>query len=158
VEEQTNFDTPTSEEEYHKTMDVFLTSIFLATRAVGPHMIEQKKGNIINVSSAAGTQGFAYQVLYCTAKAAIIMYTRALALEWARYNIRVNAIGPGYVETRMTSNLLQDEERRKQLERSVPLRRIGQPRDIGLLALYLASRASDYLTGQTIIIDGGQSA
>lgn len=156
VEPNIDMNVPTTDEEYRRTMDVFLTSVFLATRAVGPYMIEQKKGNIINISSAAGAQGFAYQVLYCSAKAAVIMYTRSLALEWARYNIRVNAIGPGYIETSMTSALLQDENRRNQLIRSIPLRRIGQPRDVGLLALYLASRASDFMTGQTIFLDGGQ--
>jgi NAD(P)-dependent dehydrogenase (short-subunit alcohol dehydrogenase family) len=158
VEANIDVNVPTTDQEYYHQMDLYLTSVFLATRAVGPHMIERKKGNIINISSAAGVHGYALQVLYCTAKAAVIMYTRSLALEWGRYNIRVNAIGPGYIETKLTSSLTSDPERKAQLIRSVPLRRIGQPRDVGLLALYMASPASGYLTGQAIFLDGGESA
>ena len=83
------------------------------------------------------------------------MFTRCLALEWARYKINVNAIGPGYVRTSMTEGLLQNEAARESLLKSVPLRRFCEPREVGLLALYLASEASDYLTGQTIYLDGG---
>lgn len=150
-----DFFSPTSEEEWHHMLDANLTSIFLATRTAGPHMIQQSKGKIINISSMTGAKGFAYQAVYCTTKAAVSMYTRSLALEWARYNINVNAIGPGYVATDMTAMLLENETARDRLLRSVPLRRLGQTREVGLLAVYLASEASDYLTGQTIYLDGG---
>ena len=150
-----DFFLPTSEEEWHGMLDGNLTNIFLATRAVGPHMIKQGKGKIINISSMTGAKGFAYQVVYCTTKAAVSMYTRSLALEWARYNINVNALAPGYVATEMTAMFFENEAVRDTLLRSVPLRRLGQPREVGLLAVYLASEASDYLTGQTIYLDGG---
>jgi len=150
-----DFFSPTSEEEWHHMLDANLTSIFLATRAVGPRMIQQGKGKIINVSSATGAKGFAYQVVYCTTKAAVSMYTRSLALEWARYNINVNTLAPGYVATEMTAMFFENETVRDTLLRSVPLSRLGQPREVGLLAVYLASEASDYLTGQTIYLDGG---
>lgn len=150
-----NFFLPTSNEEWRHMIDTNLTTIFLATRAVGPHMIRQRKGKIINITSMAGTKGFSYQVVYCTTKAAVSMYTRALALEWARYNINVNAIGPGYVATEMTAMFFENETVRDKLLRSVPLGRLCSPREVGLLAVYLASEASDYLTGQTIYLDGG---
>lgn len=153
-----DFDTPTSDEEWYRILNANLTSIFLATRAVGPYMIQQKKGKIINIGSMTGAKGFAYQVIYCTTKAAVSMYTRSLALEWARYNININAIAPGYVATEMTAMFFENEAMRNTLMRSVPLGRLGEPREVGLLAAYLASGASDYLTGQTIYLDGGITA
>ena len=83
------------------------------------------------------------------------MFTKSLALEWARYNINVNAIAPGSVSTAMTAWLHDNEKARESLVRSIPLRRLGEPREIGLLAVYLASDASNYVTGETICIDGG---
>lgn len=153
-----DFDAPTSEEEWHHMIDANLTTIFFATRAVGPYMLQQNKGKIINVSSFTGIKGFAYQVMYCTNKAAVNMYTRSLALEWARYNINVNAIAPGYVATEMTAIFFENEAMKQKLLQSVPLRRLCQPRELGLLAVYLASEASDFLTGQIICVDGGLSA
>jgi len=150
-----DFFSPTSDEEWHYMVDANLTTIFLATRAVGPYMIQQNKGKVINITSMTGAKGLAYQAVYCTTKAAVSMYTRALALEWARYNINVNAIGPGYVATEMTAIFFENEAVRDKLLSSVPLGRLCSPREIGLLAVYLASEASDYLTGQTIYLDGG---
>jgi len=149
------FDSPTTEDEWQNMLNANLTSIFLATRAMGPYMIKQRKGKIINITSMTGAKGFAYQVVYCTTKAAVSMYTRSLALEWARYNINVNTIAPGYVATEMTTMFFENEAIREKLLSSVPLGRLCQPREVGLLAVYLASEASDYLTGQTIYLDGG---
>jgi len=146
---------PMSEMAWHQCMDTNVTSIFLCCRAVGPFMIEQKKGKIINVASMAGAKGFANLVPYTVSKAGVVMFTRSLALEWARYNINVNGIGPGYVPTSFTEPMLDDQKRREKLLNSVPLRRFGEPREIALLAVYLASPASDYMTGQTVYIDGG---
>ncbi|MBM3254319.1 MAG: SDR family oxidoreductase [Candidatus Omnitrophica bacterium] len=146
---------PASEEDWGTTLNTNVTSIFLATRAVGPHMIRQRKGKIINISSFMASKSFAYQALYSTSKAAVNMYTRALALEWARYNINVNAIAPGYVHTQMTSIYFDDDAVREKIVKSIPLGRLCQPREVALLAVYLASEASDYITGQTIYIDGG---
>ena len=150
-----DFDLRTSDDEWRAMIDSNLTCIFLATRAAGPRMIQQGKGKVINVTSMTGARGFPNQVIYCTTKAAVSMYTRALALEWARYNINVNAIAPGYVATPMTRLFFEDEAIKEKLLDSVPLGRLCQPREVGLLAVYLASEASDYLTGQTIYLDGG---
>ncbi|MBI4596577.1 MAG: SDR family oxidoreductase [Candidatus Tectomicrobia bacterium] len=146
---------PVTDLQWQQLIDANMTSIFLATRAVGLHMLERKKGKIINISSMTGAKGFPTEVIYCTTKAAVIMYTRALALEWARYHINVNSIAPGYVETEMTSQFFDNEKTKERLLSSVPLRRLCQPREVGLLAVYLASEASDYLTGQAIYLDGG---
>jgi NAD(P)-dependent dehydrogenase (short-subunit alcohol dehydrogenase family) len=149
------FSMPLTEEMWHLVMNTNLTSMFLCARAVGPHMLSQKKGKVINMSSFVGSKGFPNQLAYATSKAAVSMFTRCLALEWARYKINVNAIGPGYVRTGLTEPILKNETAREKLLNSVPLRRFGEPREVGLLAVYLASEASDYLTGQTIYLDGG---
>ena len=155
-EKAEEFSSPTSEEEWHLLIDTNITSIFLATRAVGRHMIEQGRGKIINIGSITGAKGFAYQVVYCTTKAAVSMYTRALALEWAKYHIHVNAIAPGYTDTETLRGMFREGDGfLDKLIQSIPLKRLCQPREVGLLAVYLASEASDYLTGQTIYIDGG---
>jgi NAD(P)-dependent dehydrogenase (short-subunit alcohol dehydrogenase family) len=149
------FDPPMSQEDWQRQMDTNLTSIFLCLRAVVPQMMKQRKGKIINISSMEAVKGFSYHSAYSASKGAISALTRSLALEWARYNINVNAIGPGYVPTALTEFGHQDEKLREQMLRSIPLRRFASVRDIGLLAVYLASAASDYITGQTIYIDGG---
>lgn len=150
-----NFDTPTTEKEWHLQMDTNVTSVFLCLRAVAPHMMKQKKGKIINISSMEAAKGFVYHAPYAATKGALTAFTRVLALEWARYNINVNAIGPGYVHTELTDFAYKDQRLTEGMLRSIPLRRFLQPREIGLLAVYLASEASDYITGQTIYIDGG---
>jgi NAD(P)-dependent dehydrogenase (short-subunit alcohol dehydrogenase family) len=153
-----DFYAPIDNEEWRYMIDGNLTSIFLCTRAVGPHMIHQKRGKIVNITSVAGARGFQYHTLYTTTKAAVNMFTRSLALEWARYNINVNAIGPGHVLTAFSKRIFEDEETKKQTLRSIPLGRFCEPREVGLLVLYLVSSASDFITGQTIYIDGGSLA
>jgi len=146
---------PLSEEAWHYCMNTNLTNIFLCCRAVGPIMIEQRRGKVINIASYVAAKALPYLLPYSVSKAAVVMFTRSLAVEWARYNINVNSIGPGYVPTVLIEEMLQDPKRREALERSVPLGRFGNPREIALLAVYLASPAADYITGQTIYIDGG---
>jgi NAD(P)-dependent dehydrogenase (short-subunit alcohol dehydrogenase family) len=150
-----DFFMPISEDMWHLVVNTNLTSMFLYARSIGPHMIRQRKGKIVNMSSFVGSKGFPNQIVYATSKAAVSMFTRCLALEWARYKINVNAIGPGYVRTKLTEKMLTDGAARDRLLNSVPLGRFCEPRELGLLAVYLASEASDYLTGQTIYLDGG---
>ncbi len=102
--------------------------------------------------------GDPYRIAYNTSKAAISMFTRCLALEWAPFNIQVNAIGPGAFHTALSAEAFENSDLRKQMLRSIPLGRAGELREIGLLALYLASPASDYMTGQTLFLDGGTTA
>lgn len=153
-----DLDTAMSEEEWHLTMDANLSSVFLCTRAVGPHMIKQRKGKIINISSRNAISGDPYRLHYNTSKAAVNMFTRCLAVEWAPFDINVNAIGPGAFYTSLSAEIFENPEIKEQALSSIPLKRAGELREIGLLALYLASDASNYMTGQTLYLDGGKSA
>ncbi|MBM3342545.1 MAG: SDR family oxidoreductase [Betaproteobacteria bacterium] len=144
-----------SDEDLRFVMDINLTEALLCTRAVGPHMLARKSGKIINIAAwTAKTRG-GEMVLYTTAKTALAGFTRAQALEWAPYNIQVNAIGPGQFPDIVTAGPQRFQEITERARKNVPLARHGQLREVGLLALYLASGASDYMTGQTIVLDGG---
>jgi len=141
------------EGDWDRVIGVNLKGVFNCTKAVLPKMIEQKSGTIINISSTAGTVvGYLNLTHYAASKAGIVGFTRAAALELAQYGIRVNAIAPGAIETPGTKAL---GEALKQIEQTVPLKRIGQPQDMANLVVFLASEASSYITGQLIIADGG---
>lgn len=151
-----SWDTPLTEEEWHQVLDTNLTSAFLFAQAVGPHMLKQRQGKIINISSNSADLAPPYFSAYCASKAGVSMFTRCLATEWAPYNICVNAIGPGSVLTELSAPVLRDPERNKFILEKIPLGRVGETREIGLLVVYLASDASNWVTGQTFFIDGGQ--
>jgi NAD(P)-dependent dehydrogenase (short-subunit alcohol dehydrogenase family) len=151
-----SWDTALSEEEWRQVLDTDLTSAFLFAQAVAPYLLQQKKGKIINISSNSAELAPPYFSSYCVSKAALSMFTRCLATEWGPYNININAIGPGSILTELSAPVLDDPERKEAILKAVPLGRLGQPRDIGLLVAYLASDASNYVTGQTFYIDGGQ--
>lgn len=151
-----SWDTPLTEEEWHLVLNTNLTSAFLFAQAVGPHMLKQKKGKIINTSSNSTDLAPPYFSAYCVSKAGLSMFTRCLATEWAPYNICVNAVGPGSVLTELSAPVLDDPERRDFILRAIPMGRMGETREVALLVVYLASAASDWVTGQTFYIDGGQ--
>jgi len=151
-----SWDTPLTEEEWLLVLNTNLTSAFLFAQAVGPHMLRQKKGKIINTSSNSAELAPPYFSAYCVSKAGLSMFTRCLATEWAPYNICVNAIGPGSVHTELSAPVLNDPERKKVILERIPMARMGETRDIGLMVVYLASEASNWVTGQTFYIDGGQ--
>jgi len=145
-----------SEENWDRTFNVNLKGLFLCSQAVARQMIRQEGGKIISIASAAGrghTGGLSPG--YMASKAGVIMLTRAMAVELAAHNINVNAIGPGLVETPMTEEVTTDPDRRRDLIRRIPLKRLGSPHDIVGTSIFLASTESDYITGQTIFIDGG---
>ncbi|MBA7643291.1 3-oxoacyl-[acyl-carrier-protein] reductase FabG [subsurface metagenome] len=151
----TDLNTMMSEDEWHSVMDTNLTGTFLCCRAVGVHMINQKKGKIINISSVSADSVSPYYSSYNVSKAAINMFTRSLAIEWAPFNINVNAVGPGWFPTSLTTSRFEDAKLKAQMISGIPLGRVGELREVALLAVYLASPASNYLTGQTIYLDGG---
>ena len=153
-----DLNTMMSEDEWHYVMDTNLTGTFLCCRAVGVHKINQKKGKIINISSVSADSGLPYYSAYNVSKTAINMLTRSLAIEWGPFNINVNAIGPGWFPTEMTASRRENAELSEQITSGVPLGRVGELREVALLAVYLASPASNYLTGQTIYLDGGNLA
>jgi NAD(P)-dependent dehydrogenase (short-subunit alcohol dehydrogenase family) len=144
-----------SDDELRFIMDINLTEALLCTRAVGPHMLARRSGKVINIASWTAQQGGRDLVLYTTAKTALAGFTRAQALEWAPYGVHVNAIAPGIFPDVVTSGEERVRQTSLRAEQNVPLRRPGRLREVGLLALYLASDASDYMTGQTILLDGG---
>jgi len=146
---------PLSDEEWNLLWNTNVKAAYDLTRLVVPHMIKKNKGKIVNIVSTAAVKYTALQGLYPATKAAIVAITRGLANELARFNITVNCIGPGGVMTAMLDKIYTNDEISNTYLRSVPLRRFGEPREVGLLALYLASDASNYMTGQTLYLDGG---
>jgi NAD(P)-dependent dehydrogenase (short-subunit alcohol dehydrogenase family) len=144
-----------SDDELRFIMDINLTEALLCTRAVGPHMLARRSGKVINIASWTAHQGGKDMVLYTTAKTALAGFTRAQALEWAPYGVHVNAIAPGIFPDVVTSGEERVRQSTQRAEQTVPLKRTGRLREVGFLALYLASAASDYMTGQTILLDGG---
>ncbi len=144
-----------SDDDLDFIIDINLTGTLLCTRALGPHMLERGSGKVINISSWTGQQGGGDLVLYTAAKTALTGFTRAQALEWARYGVQVNCIAPGLFPDIATGGEERVRRITKRAKTDVPLGRPGQLREVGFLALYLASSASDYMTGQTIMLDGG---
>jgi len=142
----------TSEEEWNKVIATNLTSVFLCCKAAGARMLEQGKGKIVNVASALAERGVINCTAYCASKGGVVQLTKALAMEWALKNIYVNAIGQIWFDG---APGLDDENVRGPLLRYLPMRRAGEPDELGGLVLYLASDASDYITGETIFISGG---
>jgi NAD(P)-dependent dehydrogenase (short-subunit alcohol dehydrogenase family) len=153
--------TPVAEmppEEFRATLDVNLVGAFHGCRAAAAHLIAQKSGKVINIASVLGQVGLPGYAAYAASKGGIMGFTRALAVEWARHNIQVNALAPGWFVTDMNAQAFGDPAIRERLLRDVPMRRTGRLEEIGPLVVYLASPASDFMTGQTVFLDGGHSA
>ena len=146
-----------SEADWRQVIDVNLNGLFFCSQAVGRHMIERGGGRIINIASMSGLiANFPQaQASYNTSKAAVIHLTKSLAAEWAPHNIRVNAIAPGYMSTPMAQPFFEDPNYGGVWMKAIPMKRPGQPEELGPLAVFLASEASSYVTGTTIVIDGG---
>jgi 2-deoxy-D-gluconate 3-dehydrogenase len=145
-------------EDFRATLDVNLVGVFNGCRAAAAHLIAQKSGKIINLSSVLGQVGLPGYSAYAASKSGVMGFTRALAAEWARHGIQVNALAPGWFVTDMNVAAFSDPRTRERLLRDVPLRRTGRLDEIGPLVVYLASAASDFMTGQTLFLDGGHSA
>ena len=134
-------------------IDVNLKGCMYVTRAFIRNFVKRRSGNIINISSVVGLMGNKGQANYAASKAGIIGFTKTVAREYGKRNIRCNAIAPGYIATEMTAAL--NEEITKQIEESLPLGTLGKPEDVANLALFLASSSSSYITGEVIKVDGG---
>ena len=142
-------------EAYQKTMDINLNSAIDLSNLVYPVMKKQNSGNIIHISSIEGIHPSKFMSAYNISKAALIMLTKNQSIEWGKYNIRVNAICPGYVRTKLSSGLLEFEGAEERLVNNVSLRRASNPDEMAGLAVFLASEASSYVTGTSIVNDGG---
>jgi NAD(P)-dependent dehydrogenase (short-subunit alcohol dehydrogenase family) len=146
-------------EAWNKVMDTNMTGAFLFCQAVGRVMVPQKSGKIINIASVAGLRGSPpdFQAIgYQASKGALIAFTKDLACKWAMHNINVNAIAPGWFPTNMSGALI--ERGGERLLSRIPLHRLGSDQDLKGAALFLASAASDFVTGHTLVVDGGQIA
>jgi 3-oxoacyl-[acyl-carrier protein] reductase len=142
-----------SEDDFNDVMKVNMNSVFNNTKAVLRQMLKQKNGSIINLSSVVGVKGNAGQSNYSSSKAAIIGFTKSVALELGSRNIRCNAIAPGFIETEMTRALQEDQI--NEWAESIPLKRSGKPEDVANTSLFLASDMSSYITGQVMNVCGG---
>ncbi len=147
-------------EDWTKVLDTNLTGTFLCAQAIGKVMIKQGRGKIINVASVAGLggaqRGTVQAIGYHASKGGVIAFTKDLACQWAAHNIQVNAIAPGWFPTHMSGWVI--EHKKELLLEQIPLRRFGNDHDLKGAAVFLASAASDYVTGHVLVVDGGQTA
>jgi 2-deoxy-D-gluconate 3-dehydrogenase len=148
-----------TEDAWERIVSVNQKGLFFCSQAVGQHMIERGQGGkIVNVASQMGLVGDQQRAVYCATKAAVVNLTRVLALEWAPHSINVNAVAPTYVRTPLVEELVQDKDVHESILRRIPLGRMAETEDIAGAVVFLASPASDFVTGHTLVVDGGWTA
>ncbi|MGH7044545.1 MAG: SDR family NAD(P)-dependent oxidoreductase, partial [Acetobacteraceae bacterium] len=148
----------TSLDDWQQIIDVNLTGVFLCCKHVGSRMAEAGGGSIVNISSVGGHVGLTRSAPYCASKGGVEMFTRVLAIDWAQRGVRVNCLAPGYVDTDLTAGLLHHPTLSKPFLDHTPMRRFGTPGDLAGAVVFLASDASAYMTGQSLVVDGGWTA
>ena len=146
------------EDEWDRVINTNLKGYFLVAQAVAPQMIEHGYGKVINMSSILGAVGLPSQVAYASSKGGVDQMTKVMALEWAKLGVRVNAVGPTYFETELVTQIRDDPERFKFINERTPMGRWGYLPELEGIIIFLASPASDFITGQTIYVDGGWTA
>lgn len=144
-----------TEEDWAKVIEVNLSSVFRLSQIAGRHMIESGSGKIVNIASLLAFQGGITVPAYAASKGGVAQLTKALANEWAKHRVNVNAIAPGYMRTDNTAALQTDETRNRQILERIPAGRWGEPEDLAGAAVFLSSPASDYLHGHILLVDGG---
>lgn len=144
-----------TEEAWDKIMDVNLKGTFFCCQAAGKKMIQEKKGKIINLSSAMSMVGFFRRSAYCASKGAVKQLSKVLAIEWAPHNITVNCIAPTFINTPLTEPMFKEESFYNEVVSRIPMGKVGETSDVIGAALYLASDAADFVTGTTLLVDGG---
>jgi len=147
-----------TERDFDHTIAVNLKGTFFVSQAVGKLMIDQNFGRIINISSQAGFVALPGEAVYCMTKAGISHLTKCLAVEWAKYNINVNAVAPTFIYTPGTEEYLANENNKKHVLSKIVLGKIGEPKDVANAVLFLASPAASMITGTTLMVDGGWTA
>ncbi|HEX2296435.1 MAG TPA: SDR family NAD(P)-dependent oxidoreductase [Actinomycetota bacterium] len=145
-------------EGWDKILNLNLSSVFHATQLAARHMLASGRGSIVNIASAAGRQGVPLLSSYSAAKAGVTLLTQAAAKELAESNVRVNAVAPGFVATQLTEAATSDPATLEMLEARIPMRRLGRAEEIVGAAIFLASDAASYVTGTTLVVDGGATA
>ena len=147
-----------TEEIWDAIIDTNLKGLFLCSQAVGKQMISQKSGSIVNISSQAGCVALLNHAAYCASKGGVNLLTKVLALEWAKHNIRVNAVAPTVIRTPMVDKVFAEESVRRELTAKIPLGKFGEPEDVAGAVIFLASDASRMVTGHVLLVDGGWTA
>lgn len=147
-----------TEQDWDQVLDTNLKATFFFSQAVAQHMIEQKSGRIINIASQMSFVGYIKRAAYCSSKGGVLQLTKALAVEWAPYHINVNAVAPTFVETEFTAKMFEDKEFKKDVQNRILFNELPQPKDISGAVLYLASNMANFVTGETIKVDGGWTA
>jgi NAD(P)-dependent dehydrogenase (short-subunit alcohol dehydrogenase family) len=143
-------------DRWQKLVDIHLRGTYLCSKEIAKSMIRKKYGRIVNISSIAGLNAFPMRTAYSPAKSAIIMLTKVLAIEWASFNINVNAIAPGFIRTEMVEDFIRlGKMNEEEICNRIPLKRLGTSEEIAEIVLFLCSSSSSYITGQTIVVDGG---
>ena len=149
---------PYTSEEWSQVMDVNLRGAFFCMRAVGPHMLERGSGKVVNISSINAERAGRYRFTYDTSKAALNRMTKSIAVEWARHGVQVNAICATYVDTDLIRVSMEDERLRLKILAEIPMRRLADAREVGLVTAFLSSSASDFMTGACVFLDGGSTS
>ncbi|MGI8677617.1 MAG: SDR family NAD(P)-dependent oxidoreductase [Jatrophihabitans sp.] len=147
----------TSDEDWDRVISTNLRGTFLCSRAAGRHFAEKGRGRVINIASNLGVIGRPGFSAYCASKAAIIQFTKVAALEWAHFGAQMNAVAPGYFQTEFNAELRSNDPATAKVIRRIPLQRMGKPDEIAPLCVFLASDAASFITGETIVLDGGES-
>lgn len=146
-----------SPEAWKRVVEVNLTGVFLVSQSVGAVMLRQGRGKVINLASVSSQVGNPGYAAYAASKGGVTLLTKVLGIEWCRHGVNVNAIGPAFTETSMTRPYLEREGWREHVLSKIPIGRLGEPSDVVGAAVFLASRASDFVVGQTIYVDGGRT-
>jgi 2-deoxy-D-gluconate 3-dehydrogenase len=147
-----------TEEDWDRVLDVDLKGVFFTCQAAARRMVARGRGSIVNIASQNGVIGYPQRAAYCAAKAGVVNLTRVLAIEWASHGVRVNAVGPTFVETPLTRITLSQPEIRDDILRRIPLGRLGTPEEVANAVLFLASPAASLITGTCLLADGGWTA
>lgn len=147
-----------SEEDWDTVLDTNLKGVFFSSQRAGKYMHQNRKGKIINIVSQMAFVGYVKRASYCSSKGGAVQLTKALAVEWAPYNIKVNAVAPTFIETDFTKKMFEDQDFYQDVLGRIPLGKLARPSDVTGSVLFLASEMADFITGETIRVDGGWTA